>query len=67
MKLQSALKAWLARDYDGSLYIYTDKPIKKSYFWHAPKVGYLKLDDSLFQEVQWSDEEPMEITLTIKK
>ena len=61
-----ALKALVARDDDGSLYMYTAKPKKKSYFWHAPKVGYVKLDDSLFQEVQWSDGEPKEIRLSIR-
>ena len=60
------LKAWVARDYDGSLYMYTAKPKKKRVFWHAPEVGYVRLDDSLFPEVQWSDEEPKEIELSIK-
>ena len=61
-----ALKAWVARDDDGSLYMYTAKPKKTSNFWHAPKVGYVKLDDSLFPEVQWSDGEPKEIRLSIR-
>ena len=61
-----ALKAWVARDDDGSLYMYTAKPKKTSNLWHAPKVGYLKLDDSLFPEVQWSDGEPKEIRLSIR-
>ena len=61
-----ALKAWVARDDDGSLYMYTAKPKKTSDFWHAPKVGYVKLDDSLFPEVQWSDGEPKEIRLSIR-
>ena len=66
MKLQSKIKAWVARDKDGSIYMYTDTPKKKEVFWHAPKVGYLKLNDSLFPEVQWSDEEPTEVIITIK-
>ena len=61
------LKAWVARDEDGSLYMYPDKPKKRSYNWYANKVGYMKLEDSLFTEVQWSDEEPTEIKLSIKK
>lgn len=61
------LKAWVARDEDGSLYMYTDKPKKKSVFWHAPKVGYVRLDDSLFPEVQWSDEEATKVKLIIDK
>ena len=60
-----ALKAWVARDYDGSLYMYTAKPKKTSDFWHAGGVGFMILDDSLFTDVQWSDEEPKEIKLSI--
>ena len=59
------LEAWVARDYDGSLYMYTDKPKKMSDNWFVPKIGYVKLDDSLFPEVQWSDEEPKKIKLSI--
>ena len=66
MKIQSTLKAWVARDYDGSLYMYTDTPKKMTDNWYAPKVGYVKLDDSLFPEVQWSDEDPKEIRLSIR-
>ena len=65
MKMK-AIEAWVARDDDGSLYMYTAKPKKKSAFWHAPKVGYVKLDDRLFHDVQWSDEEPKGIILSIK-
>ena len=65
MKLQSTLKAWVARDEDGSLYMYIDKPEKMSGNWYAPK-GYMVLNDSLFPEVQWSDEEPKGIELSIK-
>ena len=61
-----ALKAWVARDYDGSLYMYPEKPKKMIDNWYAKKVGYMKLDDSSFPEVQWSDEEPKEIKLSIK-
>ena len=62
---KKTIEAWVARDDDGSLYMYTAKPKKRSYNWYAPKVGYVKLDDSLFPEVQWSDEEPTEVTITI--
>ena len=60
------IHAWVARDVYGSLYMYTAKPKKMSDFWHAAGVGYMKLDDSLFPEVQWSDEEPKEIKLSIR-
>ena len=63
---KKTIEAWVARDDDGSLYMYTAKPKKTSDFWHAPGVGYMKLEDSLFPEVQWYDEEPKEIKLSIK-
>ena len=65
-KENKALKAWVARDKDGSLYMYPNKPKKHSDYWYAPEVGCTKLDDSLFPEVQWSDEEPKEIRLSIR-
>lgn len=61
-----SLKAWVARNYDGSLYMYTAKPKKNRDFWYAPGAGYMKLDDSLFPELQWSDEETKEIKLSIR-
>ena len=62
---KKTIEAWVARDENGSLYMYTAKPQKKRDYWHAAGVGYMKLDDSLFHEVQWSDEEPKEIKLSI--
>ena len=59
------LEAWVARDKDGMLYLYTAKPQKMSNSWYADIVGYVKLDDSFFSEVQWSDEEPKKIKLSI--
>ena len=64
---KKALKAWVARDEDGSLYMYSAKPKKLIDYWHAAGVGYMKLDDSLFPEVQWSDDEPTKVKLVIDK
>ena len=66
MKRKSALKAWVARDENEMLYLYPDKPKKIRDYWYAPEVGCMKLDDSLFSEVKWEDEEPKEIELLIK-
>ena len=60
------IHAWVARDYEGSLYMYSVKPKKLINCWHAVGVGYMKLEDSLFPEVQWSDEEPKGIKLPIR-
>ena len=63
---KKTIEAWVARDENGMLYLYLDKPKKMSDYWNATKVDYMKLDDSLFPEVQWSDEEPKEIRLSIR-
>ena len=62
---KKTIEAWVARDEDGILYLYTAKPKKLSDYWNAPASGCMNLDDSLFPEVQWSDEEPKKIKLSI--
>ena len=66
------IEAWLARDYNGSIYIYTEKPQKLLETWFVRGSGFMKLDDmklddSLFPEVQWSDDEPTKVKLVIEK
>ena len=65
------IEAWLARDYNGSIYIYTEKPQKLLETWFVRglcfmKLDDMKLDDSLFPEVQWSDDEPTKVKLVIE-
>ena len=62
---KKTIEAWVARDEDGSLYMYTAKPKKLSDYWNAPESGCMNLDDSLFPEVQWSNKKPKEIELSI--
>ena len=64
---KKTLEAWVARDENGSLYMYTAKPQKRRDSWNAAGDCFMKLDDSLFPEVQWSDEEPKEIRLSMEK
>ena len=59
------LKAWVARDEDGMLYLYAAKPQKLDDTWYSRSFCFFKLDDSLFPEVKWSDEEPKGIELSI--
>lgn len=62
-----ALEAWIARDYDGSLYIYTEKPQKLLETWYMRGLGLMKISDLLFPEVKWSDEEPTKVKIVIEK
>ena len=59
---------WLARDEDGTLYLFTQKPSKMNDRW----VGILgtrrgDLPRTMFPEVQWSDEKPTKVKLVIDK
>ena len=63
-----ALKAWVARDFNGVLCMYLKKPVKMSEQWsHFYNLDFLILDDRLFPEVKWEDEEPTEVSITINK
>ena len=60
---------WIAKDIDGDLWIYTNKP-KKEYdrYWKdcssSKSLSFEPLDifkNSLFTEIEWEDEEPVYI------
>ena len=68
MKLQSALKAWVARDENGMLFLYLAPPRKYQSKWRPNiRADYLGINRELFPEVKWEDEEPTEISITIKR
>ena len=60
------MEAWAARDMDGKLFLYRDKPIKDKFVWYSPGFS-LVLASASFPEIQWSDDEPTRIKITIEK
>lgn len=61
---------WLARDEDGSLYLFIGgKPNKYIHAWWQNSMAQeiLLIDRNLFPEVEWSDEEPTKVKLVIEK
>lgn len=56
---------WLARDKDGELYLFSEKPSKREEFWLMSRgtITVIQLPSELFPEVKWSDEEPRELVL----
>ena len=60
------MELYLARDKSGSLYLYKGKPVKYSTFWMLLlSKSMILLNNSLFPEVKWEDEEPTEINIEI--
>ena len=60
------IESWAARDMDGKLFLYRDKPIKDKFVWYSPGFS-LVLASASFPEVQLSDDEPTRVKITIEK
>ena len=60
---------WLAMDKDSSLYLFIGvKPNKYSSTWQNSMAKVIvMIDNSLFPEVKWPDEEPTKVKLVIDK
>lgn len=60
---------WLGRDEDGKLFLFTDKPEKDNDGWQLVnfQTSYASLNifEFLFQSIQWTDDEPVEIAKVI--
>lgn len=62
------MKAWIARDKNGAIYLYSSKPTKGCEFWRCCSDNYFPItgvpEDT---NPQWEDEEPIEVELKIGK
>lgn len=62
------MKAFIARDLNGRLFLYSpNPPIKETTQWITLDGidSMFKIDDELFLEVKWEDKEPTEINIKI--
>ena len=60
------MEAWVARDKDRKIYLYSYKPIKDNFVWYS-RGFHLALASASFPEVKLSDDEPTKVSITIKK
>jgi len=63
------MKAWIAKDIDGEIYLYTNtKPQKRSVLWFNGG-DVLRANFELPKDInpKWEDEEPIEVEFEIKK
>lgn len=62
------MKLWIARDMDGGLYLFENKPTKGSYRFTCGYVydDYMQLDSDEFPEVTFENS-PVEVELKIKE
>ena len=57
---------YIARNMDGSLFVYDDKPVKTRDYWDCEFHIYYFPFDHLFQFIKWEDEEPYLIENLLK-
>ena len=64
-------EVWLARDRNGKLYLYRGRPLRIGNIWRTDDsiagIGFLRFENELFPEVQWSDKKPTKVKITIEK
>lgn len=61
--MESKVKVWIARDRNGSIFAFSERPNKYKCYWaFAPS---MQLDKSIFPSVKWEDDEPTEAYLTL--
>lgn len=70
-KYNVVLTGYVARDQSGELCLYNTKPYKEDGLWwggdrETGLIDYLRLDKNLFPDIKWEDEEPTEVTITIR-
>lgn len=63
--MKKTISIWVARDRDGSLYVYGQKPIKnvKEGTWDCGNC--FLVDSTQLEGVQWEDDEPTELAASI--
>ena len=65
------MKAWLARDKNGKIFLYDQKPIKTMGIWvYQWGVCFLPIEEKDLPKgvnPRWEDEEPQEVRLKIEK
>lgn len=57
---------WIARDKDGDVCVYANKPTKKDDIWGGSSLVDLNAFNHLFQFVRWTDEKPVNFREVLK-
>ena len=65
--MENKVKVWIARDEDGSLFIYSSAPFKGECIWspQSTNINTMELKSDKFPTVKWEDDEPTEAYITL--
>lgn len=57
---------WIARDENGSLWLYINKPVKRGISWEGEDGDYVQLPSDWYGFIKSNEEEPREVELVIE-
>lgn len=62
----STIKGWVARDENGQVWLYAQRPFRNHTVWTTDKGRYfIRINDTFFPDLRWEDE-PIEVEIIIK-
>lgn len=63
---EDTIKGWVARDENGQVWLYAQRPFRNHTVWTTDKGRYfIRIYDTLFPSLRWEDE-PIEVEIIIK-
>lgn len=62
--MENAVKVWITRDKDGSLWVHPNIPFRENDVWFCDE-PIIQLDSSLFPSVKWEDDKPTEAYISL--
>lgn len=66
MRAKKSIRAWVAREKNGELFLFYEKPKKsKSYWINSNTLNSLALPKEAFPNVKWEDNEPTRVYIRI--
>lgn len=65
MRAKKSIHAWVARDSNGRLFLYRDKPRKSTIEWLSSSVHVCGIPLDAFPSIKWEDDEPTRVYIRI--
>lgn len=65
MRAKKSIRAWVARDSSGRLFLYRNKPRKSTDEWLSTSVHICGIPSDAFPSIKWKDNEPTRVCIRI--
>lgn len=66
MRAKKSIRAWVAREKNGALFLFCEKPKKRKSYWiNSNTFNSLVLPKEAFPSIKWEDSEPTRVYIRI--